>query len=292
MRPFLFALFVPLMFGSTNNCPNATASSSVSNGSTSNTVTIPGAGPGNDLSTLGAAGCTAVDLKFSNFNNSTFAGTGQNGAETLAGTYLAETPAGVSNNPLTNPDTLLFATATSGTNGNNNGNNNDGSNNWVTSAGGVIADAITYNVINSGNNPAAMIYGLVLTVSQPVIQTGGASGSIVVYICEGASITGQIKSAAACTTAGGTLVTSTLTLATGTSQTLNIALPTPARDFDVTTVINLTGGGGPHVAGFDMFSEQWVETPEPSTFALIGSALVGIGLLRFRRQKKSPSTGS
>ena len=135
MRSFLLFLFVPLMFGSTNNCPNATASGMVSNGAASNSATTPGS-PGNDLKTLGAAGCTAMDLQFSNFSNSTFSGTGQNGIGTLGGTYLAETPAGMGNNPLTNPDTLLFATATSGTNGNNNGNNNDGSNNWVTSAGG------------------------------------------------------------------------------------------------------------------------------------------------------------
>ncbi|HEV1287101.1 MAG TPA: hypothetical protein VNU44_17400 [Bryobacteraceae bacterium] len=278
----------PLLFGTMNNCPNTTANRSVSNGSTSNAVTIPGAGPGNSLTTLGSVGCTAVDLTFSNFNNSTFTGAGQNGIETLAGTYLAETPAGVGNNPQTNPDTLLFATvrgtATSGADG----NNNDGNNNWVTSGAGVIADQITYNVGNSGNNATAVIYGLVLTVTEPVIQVGGASGSIVVDICEGASPQTQITSAKACTTAGGTaFLTSTLTLATNPSQTLSVAFSTPVSALDITTVINLNGGGGPHVAGFDTFSEQWEESPEPSTLILLGPALAGVGLLlRYRRKKK------
>ncbi len=84
-------------WATSNTCPNTTSSSSVNNLATNNTVTIPGTGggtPANDLNSLGATGCTAVDWNFVNFNNSTFTGDGGNGAGTLAGTYLAETPAG------------------------------------------------------------------------------------------------------------------------------------------------------------------------------------------------------
>jgi hypothetical protein len=277
---------VPLAFGSTNNCPNATATSSVSNGTTSNSSTIPGAGPGNDLGTLGSIGCTAVDFQFSNFNNSTFGGNGENGVETLAGTYVSETPAGTANNPLIDPDTLTFATvrgtATVGTNG----DNNDGRNNWISNhSNNGVADDITYNVANSGTgpNPGAGIYGLVLTVYNPAIGTND-SGSIVVDICEGASPTGQITTSAECTAASGTaFITETLTLTTAASQTLNIALSANPTALDITTVINLTGGGG--VAGFGSFSEGFEEVPEAATFALVGVGLAAAGLLRFRARR-------
>jgi hypothetical protein len=76
MRNTLFFLLVagPLMFGApVNNCPNTTAAASpVSNGSTTQGTMIPGAGPGNDLMSGLASGCTATDLSFSQFGNSTF----------------------------------------------------------------------------------------------------------------------------------------------------------------------------------------------------------------------------
>lgn len=278
---------VPLAFGSTNNCPNATATSSVSNGTTSSNTTIPGAGPGNDLSTLGSVGCTAVDFTFSNFNNSTFGGNGENGVETLAGTYVAETPAGTSNNPLIDPDTLTFATVRGTATVGANGDNNDGSNNWISNhSNNAVGDDITYNVANSGTgpNPGAGIYGLVLTVFNPAIGTSD-SGSIVVDICEGASPTAQITTSAECTAASGTsFVTATLTLATAPFQTLDIALSANPTALDITTVISLTGGGG-GFAGFGAFSEGFEEVPEAATFALVGVGLGAAGLLRFRARR-------
>jgi hypothetical protein len=281
---------VPLAFGSTNNCPNATATSSVNNGTTSNNTVIPGAGPGNDLSTLGSVGCTAVDFKFSNFNNSTFGGNGENGVETLAGTYVAETPAGTSNNPMIDPDTLTFGTVRGTATVDTNGDNNDGSNNWISNhSGNAVTDNINYNVANSGTgpNPGAGIYGIILTVYNPAIGTTD-TGSIVVDICEGASPTGQITSSAACTAASGTaFVTETLTLTTAASQTLDIALSANPTALDITTVINLTGGGG--VAGFGAFSEGFEEVPEATTLALVGVGLAALGLLRFRARRANPA---
>jgi hypothetical protein len=277
----------PLVFGSTNNCPNATTSSSVSNGASSTSVVIPGAGPGNDLGTLvTSGGCTAVDLKFSNFNNSTFSG-GENGVETLAGTYLAEVPAGTSNNQFIDPDTLTFATVRGTATVSTDGNNNDGKNNWVSNhSNNPATDDITYNVSNSGTNPAAVINNFVLTVYDPSIASG-ASGSIVVDICEGASPNTQITSASACTAASGTaFVTATLALTTSAQQTLDIALSANPAALDITTVITLTGGGGSLTAGFDAFSESFDEAPEPATFALVGLTLAAVGFVRlhFRRR--------
>jgi hypothetical protein len=108
----------------TNNCPNTAASSSVSNGVAATIQTVPGSGAttANSLNTAslaGAVGCTAVDLTFSNFTVTGSGGT--NGALTAGGTYVAETPAGVTANPGANPDVLTFAsvrgTATVGTMG-------------------------------------------------------------------------------------------------------------------------------------------------------------------------------
>lgn len=282
----------------TNNCPNSTATNSVSNGATSTPVTIPGEGPGpgtgagapaaNNLGSVGALGCTGVDLYLSNFNNSTFTGTGSNGIETAAGTYLAETPAGTS----PSNDTLLFATVRGGANVGTDGDNDDGNNNWVAAGNSAsVTDDITYNVSNSGNNPTAVINNILLSVFQPNIDPS-ANGSIVVSVCEGAAPNTQITTALECTTAGGSnFIQSTLTLSTGTLETLNVPLPDLPSAFDITTEVDLSGGGGSHVAGIDAFSETLDETtttsstPEPSTFVLLGAALAGVGLLRRRGRR-------
>jgi PEP-CTERM motif-containing protein len=294
MRNTLFSMLLaaPLMFGGpVNTCPNTTASTTVSNGSTTMLTTTPGVGPGNDL-----AGCTAVDLMFSQFGNSTFTGTGMNGAETLAGTYLAETPAGTGNNPLTNPDTLLFGTVRGATNVNTDGDNNDGLNNWISNRNNPLTDDITYSVSNSGNNPAAVIYSVLLTVTNGFLGTNGtgvASGSFTIDICEGTAANSQITSAGACTTAGGTAFDQmTLSFTNLTPQTLNVPLTGPQSALDITTEIDLSTTGT-NRAGFDAFSERFNESPtvpEPSTFVLLGSALAGIAFLRRRRTAKSQAT--
>jgi hypothetical protein len=296
LKCFLFAagmlVYTSLGWATTNSCPNTTASSSVNNGPGGNTVTIPGAGPGNDFGTLGSGGCTAVDLNFSNFNNSTFTGAGMNGIETAAGTYMAETPAGTSNNPGTNPDVLLFGTVRGAANVGIDGNNNDGNNNWVVGHGnGEITNDITFNVANSGNNPGAAIRNIVLTAYDPNIDPS-TSGTITLDICEGAAPNTQITTSAACTSAGGTaFVTSSLTLATSLAGTLTLSVPLIAlpNAFDITTVIDLKNNGGTgHFAGLDAFSEEFDEgTPEPSTFVLMGTALAVIGALRLHARGKA-----
>lgn len=271
-------------WAATNSCPNTTASSSVSNGVNNKTVTIPGAGggsPANDLASLGSGGCTAVDLSFSNFNNSTFTGAGADGIETAAGTYMAETPAGTGDNPLTNPDTLLFATVRGAADIDTDGDNNDGNNNWVGIKDAGVTDDITYNVAG------AVVNNILLTVYQPHIDSG-ATGSITVDICEGAAPNTQITTLLACTAAGGTsFVTSTLALSTKSGTlTLNVPLAAFPNAFDITTEIDLDATGTNKVAGFDAFSEEFDEgAPEPSTFVLLGTALAAVGLLRLRARR-------
>ena len=266
-------------FATMNTCPNATATSSVSNGVTSNSVTIPGVAA-NDLQFL-TPGCTAIDLTFTNFGASTFSG-GVNGIGSLAGTYLAETPSGISGNPLANPDMLTFASVKGAASVAIDGNANDGNNNFVSDhPSNAIVDNIHYNVGLSGNNAAARVWGIVLTVARPVIQSG-TSGSITIDVCSAG--TTLITTSSACTTAGGTFSTHTLTLSTAASQSISIDFPTHLSTLDVTTIVTLTGSGGGNFAGFDTFSETPFESPEPATFALVGFALLGLGFLRYRRK--------
>jgi len=270
---------LPLAFGSINNCPNGTANSSVSNGAGTSTQTIPGVPgtPANDFVSLGSVGCTAVDLTFSNFTG-TFSGAGDNGIESLAGTYMAETPAGIAS-----PDTLLFATVRGAATGPD-GDPNDGNNNWVTTHGtGTITDDLSYSVSDS----AAAVSSIVLTAFGASIDSS-ASGSITVDVCKGITSSATITTSGACTTAGGTaFVTMQLPLATLASQNLTVSLGTPSNAFDITTEIALvTNGGNGKFGSLDTFTESFDEgVPEPSTFVLLGTALAGIGVLRARRKK-------
>jgi hypothetical protein len=262
-----------------NNCPNTTSSSSVSNGVATTLQTIPGSGAttANSLNTAslaGAVGCTAVDLTFSNF---TVTGSGgANGALTAGGTYVAETPAGVTANPGANPDVLTFAsvrgTATSGADGNNNDGNNNFESNQATNA---VSDDIAYAVSAAAGSK---IYAIVLTITDPVVQST-ATGTFQLDVCTGGTATGIHTTSCP----SGTLVQSAVVnLTSAVSQTVSLSFSSPVTYADLTTVIALNGSAG-NVAGFGTFSEQFDEAPEPSTFVLLGGALIGIGALYRRR---------
>jgi len=277
-----FSLLSSFALAATNNCPNTTASSPVSNGVTTDTTTIPGTGPGNDLATL-AAGCTAINLTFSNFtlDNHNTTGTGSS-ALTLSGTYFAETPAGVVN-PLLSPDNVLLATVRGTAATNTDGDVNDGSNNWVSnsnSAQHAVNNDLAF-LVNEGGSLG--LSGLTVTITNPVVQ-GNATGSVTVYVCEGGTATGIVTTGGQCT--GGTLVSHVLTLTTSPSQSFTFNFALPQTRIDVTSAILLQGGTASAVSGFDTIGFSFIEVaPEPSTFVLIGSAFAFVGLLR-RRQKR------
>ncbi len=267
-----------------NNCPNTTASSSVSNGFAASIQTLPGSGAttANSLNTAslaGATGCTAVDLTFSNFAVTGSGGT--DGALTANGTYVAETPAGVTANPGANPDVLTFAsvrgTATVGTDGDNNDGNNNFQSNLITN---VASDDVAYTVSAA---PGSKIYAIVLTVTDPVVQNillNTATGTFQIDVCVGGTATGIHTTSCP----SGTLVQSPVfNLATAASQTFALSFSTPVTYADVTTAIALNGFVT-NVAGFDAFSEQFDEAPEASTFFLLGGGLAGMAALyAFRR---------
>jgi hypothetical protein len=275
-----------LALAGTNNCPNTMTLSSMSNGVAAAIQTLPGSGAttANSLNTAslaGSVGCTAVDLTFSNF---TVTGSGgANGALTAGGTYVAETPAGVTGNPGANPDVLTFAsvrgTATSGADGNNNDGNNNFESNLFTNG---VTDDIAYTVSAAAGSK---IYAIVLTITDPVVQNvllNTATGTFQIDVCVGGSATGINTTSCP----SGTLVQSpVINLATAASQTFALSFSSPVTRADITTAITLNGLVA-NVAGFDTFSEQFDEAPEPSTFVLLGGALVAMGGLYRRRKKR------
>lgn len=269
-----------LAFGDPSSCPTATADSNVSNGVATTSQLIPGAGPGDDLNTLNA-GCTGVDLIYSNFGLTAAGGTGLNGAPNGAGTYAVLNPSSA--------DSLLLATVRGTATTSMDGFANDGINNFVDNGSSApTQDIINYNVTlsSAGTSASTTVLGIVLTAIDPVIQTG-AGGLIYLDVCTAG--TTAITSVSACTAAHGTYYTQTLILSTATSLGLTLSLPA-LTNLDVTTVIDLQGNNTPGagaIAGFDAFSEAFDDSssvPEPSTFVLIGFALVGIACLCQRRK--------
>jgi hypothetical protein len=278
-------------FASINNCPVTIGSLSrtFTGGPTYSGVVVPGSTTStplaNSLSALGTAGCTAIDLTFSNFAV-VGTGTNENTLPSLAGTYLSVTPTGTTQ---TGPDTLLFATLQGDGTGAD-GAQNDGVDNYKVNNSETFTTTQSYAVTDS---VATGILEVLLSVNDITIATGG-SGSVSIDTClKGTGTTnptGNITTQAACNTAvGGTGVfqTSTITLAQLAAQTAAIYLTGHPTYVDVTQVITLTGGTGGNETGFLTFSDQFEETPEPSTFLLLGPALALAGFRAARREQRS-----
>ena len=275
-------------FAAINNCPVSTgtiATRTFSGGSapTYSNIAVPGDSTTNYLASLGSAGCTVIDLSFSNFAL-TSTGTNEGNLPFAAGTYLSLTPTGTTQ---TGPDTLLFSTLQG--NGTANPENpttptaNDGVDNTKVTASQSFTTTMSYGVADSLGTG---ILGIVLTVNDITVQTGG-SGTVSIDTCsKGATVvTGAITTAAACTaaSAGAVFSTTTITLAQLASQSASISLSSHPTYVDVTQVINLTCSScGTAETGFLTFSDQFEETPEPSTLVLLGTGLALAGFTRFR----------
>jgi hypothetical protein len=267
-----------------NNCPSGTATATVSSGAGTNpNVPIMGAGgsPANDFASLGAPGCTNVDLNFNNFAGS-FSGTGANGILTLAGTYFASTPSGTAYDPLTSPTSVLISSVRGAANVSTDEDNNDGNNNFIskTSSGSHhVNDSLAFVITDS--NPTLLINSINVTVNFPVNQ--GVTGTITFNTCLGGTVTGIVTGAGSCTS--GTFFATAMTLVTGNSQAFLITLPSAQSRIDFTSAIVLAGAGNNYV-GFDSIGFSFQEAaPEPSTFVMLGSALIGLGVLGYRRRK-------
>ncbi len=284
-------------FASTNNCPGNSTSgptpgsitSTLAGGPTYSNITVPGASTTNNLTAVnGGGGCTAIDLSFNNFAV-TSSGTNENALPTAAGTYVSITPAGTTQ---TSPDTLLFSTVQGDGSNATDGGLNDGVLNTKVIGSESFNSTMSYGVTNSS---ATGIYAVVLTVNAITISAGG-SGTVTIDTClQGTGAdqpTGNITNAVACKIASGggmgagIFQSSTITLAQLASQSTTISLATNSAYADITQVIKLNCSScGTNETGFLTFSDQFDESPEPSTFVLLGTALAGVALLRFRRRK-------
>jgi hypothetical protein len=285
-------------FASSNNCPgNSTTgpppgsvTSTLTGGPTYSNITLPGASTTNNLASLGSAGCTAIDLSFSNFTQ-TSSGTGENALPSAGGTYVSITPAGT---VATTPDTLLFSTIQGDASNSTDGQLNDGVLNTKVDGTESLTSTISYGVTNSA--PTG-IYAVVLSVNGITIAAGG-SGTVTIDTClQGNGVdqpTGNITNAVECKIAAGggmgagIFQSSTITLAQLVSQSTTINLAMNSTYADITQVIHLSCSScGTNETGFLTFSDQFQESPEPSTFILIGTGLGAAALVRFRRCKKA-----
>lgn len=230
-----------------------------------------------DLNSLNAAGgCSGVDLVFSTFTST------QNGIDELAGNYLST---GLNQDLSAGAVTAVFSNVNGADNVLSDGVPNDGLNDWNAVHGGVNQTIVTdYQMV-------AAIPILQFTLNLNGVGLGGSAGGPnrgtitgTVDLCLG----GTWSSGGTGSVCSGTI--QTITLITGT-DTYAVAL-TPGNwttigiqnSFILKPGAALGTEGSTYLTSFD---ESFSETPEPSTFVLLGSALAGIAALRFRKRKQA-----
>ncbi len=263
-----------------NNCPQATG--------TQSGVTVPGpsgGSPDNTVASLSnATGCTSVDQTFNNFGLAN-TGSGPNGQPTAASTYLFETPTGSVFNPLTTPTVLTYSTLRGTSGGTADTFNNFDISPPATST--VTTDI--FNLVTVGNGHKD--YAIILNLTDYSVSLLG-SMSIEVTVCSGGAVTGTAFTS--CTgggNPGGTMFQQTFTVPANTSNagTVNLGSlglgPTGTSSFYMDT--RVTVRAGIFDSSLVTFSEGFQETPEPSTYLLSGSALLGLAGLRLFRSRKA-----
>jgi hypothetical protein len=265
-------------FGSGLSCDTSTNNSVAAAGSAIAGQPIaadPGAPNASDsFAALGANGCFTVDVQFSSFAV-TSGGSGTtplNYVSTLTNQDLT----------LTNPVTAVISSIRGTESGVNNpdGQQDDSLNNFVAATSGTTTVNNQYEFAESSGSPVKYF---TLNLLGEQLGTGATAGTITgnVFLCLGGTFTGSTSG----TCSGGTLQTILLNSATSYAVTLT----TPETTFGILNNFTLKGGttAGNNGATFvTSFEETFADSPEPSTFLLMGSALAGIAALQFRKRKQ------
>ncbi len=230
-----------------------------------------------DLNSVNAAGgCSGVDLVFSTFTST------QNGVDELAGNYIST---GLNQDLSAGAVTAVFSNVNGADNVLTDGVPNDGMNDWYAVKGGGNQTLVTdYQVV-------AAIAILQFTLDLNGVGLGGSAGGPVkgtltgtVNLCLG----GTWSSGGTGSTCSGTI--QTITLISGTDTYAVALLPGNWTTIGIQNTFILKPGAALLTAGdtyLTSFDESFSETPEPSTFVLLGSALAGIAALRFRKRKQA-----
>jgi hypothetical protein len=286
----IFVLAGACAFAAPGTCPTATSTLTPTDdpfGKNPTVETVPDSLSANHLTQDNgkngpALGCTAVDLTFNNFAITGNSGVGGVAAPSPGATYLAESLTGTTTD-------LLFYTL----NGNGSGadaNANDGVVNTAVTGTATQTTTLSYNVSDVGGS-ICTVGGIVSFIRIQANSTGTA----ILDVCAGTTDIGPITDSGTCTSDGGTFFQSgggtATTLSTTTNPNNSVSLGSISvggfTNLAVTEVFVLTCGIGSTCAaqdGFTTFDDTFNEAPEPSTFALLGTALALVAWLRHRRR--------
>jgi hypothetical protein len=236
-------------------------------------------------------GCFSSDLTFSNF------AIGQDFGQTINGVVIdgispggsvltsvpTQPPATAINVGLANLSDGIELTATPPAGG---CGSNSGSSGWCVQGGGQYLDqTISYNITPTGTLRAI---GIDATVTSHSSGKGGGFAAFFEEVCVDPTNTDFVATGS-CTGANAHYYVLQAGEVFGKFQTINFnfAVPvgslTSADNIQIRDTVYLQATGAT-TSFADISFADFTDTPEPSTFALMGVALAGLGLVRYRRK--------